>query len=560
MNIFTKSNNNCGFAPFPTDFERSIRLNLVVVHETGLTRPLYSLDRATLENVEVATCAALEFLRDDEGFYYYGERRDDAATDPHRRRLIVSREYCANGERWRRLLLNAFDRSTRTTNARIDAAAVAARSTECAITLFRETTVTVVSLRLLARTGRIVTTKYVREDVNLGLQVLNSHHRRNNDRNSVSSQKSTDSSTSTEIIDVVATNEFAKHTSCDNGCHDFPPQDEHANACVACLDCIWVDTLVETTYFDDDDNRDDNTTAKGSKISKNRRHEVLEVPRFFLYRESCYDRSHIVGCLAEQSCVTSPKFADNGPHPPPTIDYCPWHAWVGVHLTWLKRYIVEDWKTSFGAGGSVPVITRPAMSPLKLQTREAIWRDVRQNGFVTCGLYEVAFVEIVENSAQRDDYRRALLLFERDCFALLPLPAFLGDDSYKNEILGKFSNVTAHWIPRRFAYENVSSVTIRTANDNEREGSSDLSVCFAPPMTTSRSYENVWRVPSAKFLGKSEIRIRHAPTDRPFRRAVAAAGSSSSPRTDDYRESITLQNILTNLEYMCSWSKYLVRN
>lgn len=495
---------------------RSVRLNLVVVHETGLTRPLYSLDRATLENVDVASRAALDLLRDDEGFYYYGvsQRRDDDVSNPYRRRLIVSREYCANGDRWKRLLLDAFDRSNGSD----------VYSAECAVTLYRETTVTVVALRRLAKTGRIVSTKYVREDVNLSLQALNSRQRIARNNMSQTSEQSM-----SENVDIVATNEFAKHTSCDNGSHDLSSRDEHATACVACLDCFWVDTLAETAYFDDDDA----AATKIPKIPKSRRHEVLEVPRFFLYRESCYDFSHIRGCVAAQSCAT---IANLGKFENVASDYCPWHAWVDVHLTWLRRYILDDWTASFGPG-----TTHPTTSPLNLQTREAIWRDIRQNGFFTCGLYEVAFVEIVDDSDERDDYRRALLLFERDDFALLPLPAFSGDDSYDDDdVFRKFGNVAAEWIPRRFAYVDVSSVTMCM---DERE--SNLNVFFART-TKTRPYEFVRRVPSARFFGKSGIRVRPAPTDRPFR-------AKTSSRSDRCRDSLVMRNVLSNLEYMSRW-------
>lgn len=187
MNTFTPA------AAFPKTL-RSVRLNLVVVHETGLTRPLYSLDRATLENVGVATRAALDLLRDDEGFYYYGvsQRREDDVSNPYRRRLIVSQEYCANGERWKRLLLDTFDRSKGSDVC----------SAECAMTLYRKTTVTVVALRRLAKTGRIVSTKYVREDVNLSLQTLNSRQRKSRENIAQKSEM-----LMSENVDIVTTNE-----------------------------------------------------------------------------------------------------------------------------------------------------------------------------------------------------------------------------------------------------------------------------------------------------------------------------------------------------------------
>lgn len=190
--------------------------------------------------------------------------------------------------------------------------------------------------------------------------------------------------------------------------------------------------------------------------------------------------------------------------------------------------------TSFGPG-----TTRPTASPLTLRTREAIWRDIRRNGFFTCGLYEVAFVEIVDNSDERD-YRRALLLFERDGFALLPLPASSGDDSY-DDVCGKFRNVAAEWISRRFAYVDVSSVTMRT---DDRE--SNLSIFFVRTVSSkNRPYELV-HVPSARLFGTSGIRVRSAPTDRPFR-------AKTSSRSDRCRDSFLLRNVLSNLEYLFRW-------
>lgn len=290
--------------PFPKT-SRSVRLKLVVVHnQTGLTRPLYSLDRATLENVDVAARAALDLLRDDEGFYYYGvsQRRDESLPPT----FDLSREYCANGEPWKRLLLDAFDRSFAENSEESDDLSEKG-SAESVVTLYRESTVTVIALRRLAKTGRIVSTKYVREDVNLSVQALNFRRRR------IRENFSRDFSQNSENIDIVATNEFAKHTSCDNGSHDLSPEDEHANACVACLDCIWVDTLVETTYFDDDD-----AAATFPEIPKSRRHEILEAPQFFLYRESTSEFSQV--CIVAQNRASTTNLEKFGNV---ASDHCP---------------------------------------------------------------------------------------------------------------------------------------------------------------------------------------------------------------------------------------------
>lgn len=498
-------------AEYPVKYQ----IELVATHErSGLKRLLCSILYATIENVEATLEEMLNLLcdRNDYGFFYYSEKNN---KNFEHRRLIVSRNYTNSKESLTNLLLNlSFLSSSSSINNVIR------------ITLFRESTITLVTVRSLARVGKISSTKYAREDVSLNSQTVNFQNRK--------IRESTFFSFSEVSAVVVSTNEYAKHTAID--CCNAAANNQN---CFSCLDCIWVDNLADSTRFDDDEyyyyrclrrlqkrsrfsecgKNTLNTTA--SSLSQRRQNEVLDVPRFFLHKEPSLSSedtciSEIFSFFSQMSSSTSSTtikkefyIKENAvlqrlqnENPRRVLDsnntYCPWHAWAKVHTIWLHRYIVDDWSVHFGT-------TNPPVSPFTVPTRNSILQSICKNGFYTCGLYEVAYIEKkpTSSSCRGDDdnggndknndfcrYRRALLVFERDSITLLPLPNMCHDDdgstttssTFDDEQLSTCSRNKHHektpplcsldlqtevinWMPRRYKYENINDMVIDGDDD-----------------------------------------------------------------------------------------------